>query len=163
MAHSHERQIARLQSVWLGMFRVGKPTLTAGSATKISVKTATHPASLRIQALLAEAGVPALVVEFDQPTRTSADAALAIGCSVAEIAKSIVFRIKSSGRAVIVVASGDNRVSEQKVEQLIGEPIGESRRRFRTGIHRLCHWRRGATRTSPSGRNPFGQRSQAIQ
>jgi prolyl-tRNA editing enzyme YbaK/EbsC (Cys-tRNA(Pro) deacylase) len=90
------------------------------------MKTATHPASLRIQALLAEAGVRAHVVEFDEPTRTSADAAVAIGCSVAEIAKSIVFRIKSTGKAVVVVASGDNRVSEKKVEQLIGEPIGKA-------------------------------------
>ncbi|MFL6579852.1 MAG: YbaK/EbsC family protein [Burkholderiales bacterium] len=88
------------------------------------MKSATHPASLRIQGLLDQAGVPALVVEFDKPTRTSADAALAIGCSVSEIAKSIVFRIKSSGKALLVVASGDNRVSEQKVEQIIGEPIG---------------------------------------
>ena len=90
------------------------------------MKPATHPAALRIQGLLAEAGVPAQVVEFDKPTRTSADAALAIGCSVAEIAKSMVFRIKSNSRAVIVVASGDNRVSEQKVERLIGEPIGKA-------------------------------------
>jgi prolyl-tRNA editing enzyme YbaK/EbsC (Cys-tRNA(Pro) deacylase) len=90
------------------------------------MKPATHPASLRIQELLAEAGVPAQVVEFDEPTRTSADAALAIGCSVSEIAKSIVFRIKSSGKPLLVVASGDNRVSEKKVEQLIGEPIGKA-------------------------------------
>jgi len=94
------------------------------------MRTAAHPASLRIQALLADAGVPARVVEFDEPTRTSADAALAIGCSVAEIAKSIVFRIKSSGKAVVVVASGDNRVSEQKVERLIGEPIGKADAEF---------------------------------
>ena len=43
---------------------------------------------------------------------TSAEAAAAIGCSVAEIAKSIVFRARDSGQAVVVVASGDNRVSE---------------------------------------------------
>ena len=90
------------------------------------MKAATHPAALRIQGLLAQAGVTARVVEFDEPTRTSADAALAIGCSVGEIAKSIVFRIRSNGRAVVVVASGENRVSEQKVEQLIGEPIGKA-------------------------------------
>jgi len=90
------------------------------------MKPATHPAALRIQGLLAQAGVPSQVVEFEEPTRTSADAALAIGCSVAEIAKSIVFRIRSSGEAVVVVASGENRVSEQKVEQLIGEPIGKA-------------------------------------
>ena len=90
------------------------------------MKPATHPTSLRIQTLLTEAGVPAQVVEFDEPTRTSAEAALALGCSVGEIAKSIVFRMKSSGKALIVITSGDNRVSEKKVEQIIGEPIGKA-------------------------------------
>ena len=90
------------------------------------MKPATHPTSRRIQTLLTEAGVPAQVVEFDEPTRTSAEAAVALGCSVAQIAKSIVFRIKSSGKALIVVASGDNRVNEKKVEQIIGEPIGKA-------------------------------------
>jgi len=73
--------------------------------------------------LLRDAGVDARVVEFDQPTRTSAEAAVAIGCSVAEIAKSIVFRGGDSGRAIVVVASGDNRVSEAKVAASVGEPL----------------------------------------
>ena len=61
------------------------------------------------------------IVEFEQPTRTSAEAAAAIGCTVAEIAKSIVFRGAASGEAVIVVASGANRVSEAKVAARVGE------------------------------------------
>jgi prolyl-tRNA editing enzyme YbaK/EbsC (Cys-tRNA(Pro) deacylase) len=65
------------------------------------------------------------VVEFEQPTRTSAEAAAAIGCTVAEIAKSVVFR-GASGRAVIVVASGANRVSEKKVAGFVGEPLGRA-------------------------------------
>jgi prolyl-tRNA editing enzyme YbaK/EbsC (Cys-tRNA(Pro) deacylase) len=90
------------------------------------VKPAAHPTALRIQTLLAEAGVASGVVEFEQPTRTSAEAAAAIGCSVAEIAKSVVFRAKTSGQAVVVVASGDNRVSEKKVGALTGEPLGRA-------------------------------------
>lgn len=90
------------------------------------MKPASHPTALRIQTLLAEAGVAADVVEFEQPTRTSAEAAAAIGCSVAEIAKSVVFRAKTSGQAVVVVASGDNRVSEKKVGALAGEPLGRA-------------------------------------
>jgi prolyl-tRNA editing enzyme YbaK/EbsC (Cys-tRNA(Pro) deacylase) len=90
------------------------------------VKPAAHPTALRIQQLLAEAGVPSGVVEFEQTTRTSAEAAAAIGCSVAEIAKSVVFRAKTSGQAVVVVASGDNRVSEKKVGALVGEPLGRA-------------------------------------
>src|SRR5215471_18262534 len=87
------------------------------------MKPARHPTALRTARLLREAGIDAPVVEFEQPTRTSADAATAIGCSVGEIAKSIVFRGKTSGQAVIVVASGDNRVSEAKVAEKVGEPL----------------------------------------
>ena len=84
------------------------------------------PTALRTSQLLRDAGVDALVVEFEQPTRTSAEAAAAIGCSVAEIAKSIVFRGKTSGLAVVVVASGDNRVSEAKVAAKLGEPLARA-------------------------------------
>lgn len=85
-----------------------------------------HPTAQRTQQLLAAAGLAGAVVEFEQPTRTSAEAATAIGCSVAEIAKSIVFRGKASGQAVLVVASGDNRVCERKVAALVGEKLGRA-------------------------------------
>jgi prolyl-tRNA editing enzyme YbaK/EbsC (Cys-tRNA(Pro) deacylase) len=94
------------------------------------VKPARHPTALRTQRLLAASGVDAQVVEFEQATRTSADAAAAIGCSVAEIAKSIVFRAEESGQAVVVVASGDNRVSEAKVSALVGEKLGRADAEF---------------------------------
>jgi prolyl-tRNA editing enzyme YbaK/EbsC (Cys-tRNA(Pro) deacylase) len=90
------------------------------------MRPATHPTALRIQTLLADARVDSRVVEFEQPTRTSAEAAAAIGCSVAEIAKSVVFRAKRSGQAVVVVASGDNRVCEDKVARLVREPLGRA-------------------------------------
>jgi len=90
------------------------------------MKPARHPTALRTAQLLADAGVDTVVVEFEQPTRTSAEAAAAIGCSVAEIAKSIVFRGRTSGQAVVVVASGDNRVSEAKVAAKLGEPLGRA-------------------------------------
>ncbi|MBW7860469.1 MAG: YbaK/EbsC family protein [Rhodocyclaceae bacterium] len=90
------------------------------------MKPAQHPTALRTRQLLLERACDRPVVEFEQPTRTSAEAAAAIGCSVAEIAKSIVFRGKLSEQAVIVIASGDNRVCEAKVAARIGEPIGRA-------------------------------------
>lgn len=63
------------------------------------------------------------VVEFPATTRTAADAAKAIGCSVAQIAKSIVFRTASTRQPVMVIASGANRVNEARVAELVGEPI----------------------------------------
>lgn len=90
------------------------------------MKPAQHPTALRTQGLLADAGLPVQVVEFEQPTRTSAEAAEAIGCSVAEIAKSVVFRNKTAGGAVVVVASGTNRVSETKVAASLGVKLGRA-------------------------------------
>ena len=79
-----------------------------------------HPQALRVQAAL---GRGFTVVEFDESTHTSQQAADAIGCDVAQIAKSIIFRANQSGRAVLVIASGRNRVDERKVRALLGEKI----------------------------------------
>ncbi len=54
------------------------------------------------------------MLEFDASTRTSEEAAAAIGCTVAQIAKSLVFR-SAAGKPVLVIASGVNRVDEKKV------------------------------------------------
>jgi prolyl-tRNA editing enzyme YbaK/EbsC (Cys-tRNA(Pro) deacylase) len=90
------------------------------------MKPAQHPTAVRLSQRLRDSGIDSTVVEFEQPTRTSADAAAAIGCSVAEIAKSVVFRGTSSNQAVVVVASGANRVSEDKVAAKVGEPLARA-------------------------------------
>ncbi|MGP1256082.1 MAG: YbaK/EbsC family protein [Kiloniellales bacterium] len=81
------------------------------------------PAAERVQAALAEAGLQAEVREFPQSTRTAADAAAAIGCRVAQIAKSLIFKGRESGRPILVVVSGTNRVEERKVAALVGEAL----------------------------------------
>ena len=80
----------------------------------------------RVERALIQLGIAAEIVEFAQGTKTSADAAAAIGCSVAQIAKSVVLRAKLSGLPVVVIASGVNRVCEKKVAELIGEPVGRA-------------------------------------
>ncbi|HVZ01236.1 MAG TPA: YbaK/EbsC family protein [Dongiaceae bacterium] len=80
----------------------------------------------RVRQALAELGLEAEIKEFSASTRTSADAAAAIGCSVAQIAKSLVFRTRPSGRAVLVMASGANRVDEAKLAARLGENIGKA-------------------------------------
>ena len=87
------------------------------------MKPASAPSALKVQGVL---GPSYEVLEFDAGTRTAADAAAAIGCSVAEIAKSLLFRARDSGRPVLVVASGVNRVDEKKVAALIGEKIARA-------------------------------------
>lgn len=76
-----------------------------------------------VQNILESAGLECRVVELPASTRTAKEAARAIGCSVSQIAKSIVFKAPESGRAVLVVASGVNRVNEETIAASLGEPI----------------------------------------
>jgi prolyl-tRNA editing enzyme YbaK/EbsC (Cys-tRNA(Pro) deacylase) len=80
----------------------------------------------RVQQALGEAGLQARVVELPQSTRTAAEAAKAIGCQVAQIAKSLVFRATESGSAVLVIASGTSRVNESIIAAALGEAIGKA-------------------------------------
>ena len=72
----------------------------------------------RVRAALAAAGHADSVQSFPEGTRSAAEAAAAVGCEVAQIAKSIVFR--AGERAVLVIASGANRVDTGKVATAIG-------------------------------------------
>lgn len=74
----------------------------------------------RVADLLCELGHDKPVVMLPETGKTSAEAAAGLGCSVAEIAKSIVFRRVSDDAPVMVVASGANRVDEHKVAAIVG-------------------------------------------
>ena len=84
------------------------------------MKPATAPSALRVQAALGDAFE---VLEFEESTRTAADAAAAIGCTVAQIAKSMIFRAAESDRPVLVITSGSVRVDTNKVARLLGESV----------------------------------------
>jgi prolyl-tRNA editing enzyme YbaK/EbsC (Cys-tRNA(Pro) deacylase) len=83
------------------------------------MRPATAPSALKVQAVL---GPELQVLEFDVSTRTSEEAAAAVGCTVAEIAKSLIFKA-ADGRPVLVIASGANRVDEKKVRAMLGQRI----------------------------------------
>jgi prolyl-tRNA editing enzyme YbaK/EbsC (Cys-tRNA(Pro) deacylase) len=75
----------------------------------------------RVRATLITAGHADTISEFPDGTRTSQDAANAVGCTVAQIAKSIVLR--SGDQVVLVVASGPNRVDFGKIAAAVGAPV----------------------------------------
>lgn len=79
-----------------------------------------------IQRALSEKGLELKVVELNASTRTANDAAIAIGCQVGQIVKSLLFRTKKTGKPVLVLASGINRVSEEVIEKYIGERIAKA-------------------------------------
>jgi prolyl-tRNA editing enzyme YbaK/EbsC (Cys-tRNA(Pro) deacylase) len=86
------------------------------------MRPASSDGAVRIQTILGDAF---RVLEFEQSTHSSADAAAAIGCSVAQIAKSMLFRA-ADGTPVLVVASGTNRVDEKKVAALLGQKVSRA-------------------------------------
>jgi prolyl-tRNA editing enzyme YbaK/EbsC (Cys-tRNA(Pro) deacylase) len=77
----------------------------------------------RFQKSLRNRGYTFQVVVFDQTTHTSKEAAAAIGCTLAQIAKSLVFRLSPSGRPLLVIASGLNRVNEAILAEKMGEAV----------------------------------------
>jgi prolyl-tRNA editing enzyme YbaK/EbsC (Cys-tRNA(Pro) deacylase) len=84
------------------------------------------PSAQKVQNALNQFGVSLNVVELPASTRTAAEAAAAVGCTVGQIAKSLIFKTKQSERPVLVIASGSNRVEEKKIGALLGEPIGKA-------------------------------------
>ena len=79
----------------------------------------------RVAQALAERGHAHAPRWLPAAVRTSQEAADALGVAVGQIAKSVVFRRRSDGAAVLVVASGDRRVDELKVAAAVG-PIGRA-------------------------------------
>ncbi len=91
----------------------------------------------KVQEALAAGGFTNTVIELPDSARSAADAAAAVGCDVAQIVKSLVFRARESGRSVLVVASGSHRVDERRVAAVVGEEIEKATAEFvreRTGF-----------------------------
>ena len=81
------------------------------------------PSAQKVQDTLRMFGFDNEVRELPATTRSAAEAAAAIGCQVAQIAKSLVFKSKTSGKAILIIASGKNRVDEKKLSGYLDEPI----------------------------------------
>lgn len=77
----------------------------------------------RVQKVLDAQGITLKVVELPSSTRTAVEAARAVGCEVGQIAKSLVFITMESQRPILVVASGSNRVDEERLCRMVEEPL----------------------------------------
>ena len=77
----------------------------------------------RVAAAAQELGLAIEIREMAASTRTAEDAAAACGCAVAQIVKSLVFRGADSGRPVLLLVSGSNRVDEAAVAAVLGERL----------------------------------------
>ena len=90
----------------------------------------TNPSVERVRQALERAGVRSDIVELPGAARTARAAAEFLGCDVAQIANSLVFRGQGSGSPVLVMSSGALRVDPQKLGALLGEPVGKADAEF---------------------------------
>jgi len=84
------------------------------------------PSAQKVQDVLNERGFAHLqVLELSASTRTAQEAADAVGCTVGQIVKSLIFRGATNGQPYLVLVSGANRVDTHKVEESLGEKLAK--------------------------------------
>jgi prolyl-tRNA editing enzyme YbaK/EbsC (Cys-tRNA(Pro) deacylase) len=89
----------------------------------------TQPLSVKaqkIQDLLSQNGYQNQVIEFSESTRTAREAADRAGCQLGQITKSLIFQGQRTGKPILVLTSGANRVDEKRIEQYAGESLGRA-------------------------------------
>jgi prolyl-tRNA editing enzyme YbaK/EbsC (Cys-tRNA(Pro) deacylase) len=84
----------------------------------------------RIQDVLNDFGMSHSVVQLPDSARTAVEAAQAIGCTVEQIAKSLVFMTTDTCEPVLVIASGPNRVNEETIAKAISHPVRKAQASF---------------------------------
>ena len=77
-----------------------------------------HPTTVRVDALLRDAGFPSEIRTFEAATRTAGQAADALGVPLGAIVKSLCFI--ADGTPVMVLVSGANRGDVAKIQQVLG-------------------------------------------
>mgnify|MGYP003575373690 FL=1 len=84
----------------------------------------------KIQDQLKSLGYDYTVIEHAESTRTAQEAADRAGCELGQIVKSLIFKGKESGKPILVLTSGANRVDEKRISEYAGEAIGRAEADF---------------------------------
>lgn len=84
------------------------------------------PTAQKIQDILQSLGYNYTVIEYTESTRTAVEAAERAGCELGQIVKTLIFKGKVSGKPIIVLTSGVNRVDEKRIREYAGEGIGKA-------------------------------------
>jgi prolyl-tRNA editing enzyme YbaK/EbsC (Cys-tRNA(Pro) deacylase) len=84
------------------------------------------PTAQKVQDLLSQRGFDCTVIEYAESTRTAQEAADRAGCLLGQITKSLIFKGKQTGKPILVLTSGANRVNEKLISEYAGEPIGRA-------------------------------------
>ena len=87
---------------------------------------ALSPSAQKVQDEIKSLGFDYTVVEHAGSTRTAQEAADRAGCELGQIVKSLIFKGKESGKPILVLTSGANRVDEQRIGEYAGEAISRA-------------------------------------
>jgi prolyl-tRNA editing enzyme YbaK/EbsC (Cys-tRNA(Pro) deacylase) len=96
----------------------------------IEIKKSLSPSVQKVWDSLIAMGYDYKIIEFQDSTRTSAEAANRVGCQIGQIVKSLIFRGQDSGQPLLVLTSGANRVDEGLIGRYSGETIGRANADF---------------------------------
>jgi prolyl-tRNA editing enzyme YbaK/EbsC (Cys-tRNA(Pro) deacylase) len=77
----------------------------------------------RVETALATSGVAVQIIEMDGETRTAAQAADQAGCTLDQIAKSIIFQGTTSGDIYLFITAGGSMVDALKAADVAGEDL----------------------------------------
>src|SRR5512138_771167 len=109
--------------------RYSIPEQRASNACSTRPGTASMPLSptaQKVQDMLVARGFTCTVIEHAESTRTAQEAADRAGCQLGQIIKSLIFKGQQSGKPILVLTSGANRVNEKQISAYAGEAIGRA-------------------------------------
>jgi prolyl-tRNA editing enzyme YbaK/EbsC (Cys-tRNA(Pro) deacylase) len=84
------------------------------------------PSAQKVSDALRALGYSFNIIEHTESTRTAQEAADRAGCELGQIVKSMIFKGKVSGKPILVLTSGANRVDEKRISEYAGELIGRA-------------------------------------
>ena len=84
------------------------------------------PSAPKVQDQIKSLGYDYMVIEHAESTRTAQEAAERAGCELGQIVKSLIFKGQVSGKPILVLTSGANRVDEKRISDYAGEAIGRA-------------------------------------
>ena len=88
--------------------------------------TQLSPSAQKVQEALHALGFDLTVIENTTSARTAQEAADRVGVTLGQIVKSLIFKGKASGKPILVLTSGSNRVDEKRIKAYAGEKIGRA-------------------------------------
>ncbi len=92
--------------------------------------TKLSPSAQKVQDQIKSLGFDYTVIEHAESTRTAQEAAERAGCELGQIVKSLIFKGKESGKPILVLTSGANRVDEKRLSGYAGEAISRANADF---------------------------------